>query len=256
MDSERPNIEGAFEQIDADAVCEQCGTVNPPGTLLCKKCGNNLRDQRLIRMAEEGAPELAGEGVRPRRVLSAGLTVLGLLIILWTALNADKVGGWIAHGFSSAGAAEDDPAFYWGEGARNVYDSLLSEMLQRTLSADEVADAFANPVLVTGDYTGRYVFKEMRGPLGRRIGTANVRQNREAIYFVALLDAHPEVELRGQARLKDTGMVQAKIIGVKVGDRFESALGYAEPNEAGGLDCFGLSDRSTDYIEVVAYRVP
>ena len=42
------------EHLDADAVCEACDTVNPEGTLLCKTCGNNLRDQRARRMKAGG----------------------------------------------------------------------------------------------------------------------------------------------------------------------------------------------------------
>ena len=42
------------ERLDADAVCGSCGTVNPEDTLLCKSCGNNLRDQRQTRIAVDG----------------------------------------------------------------------------------------------------------------------------------------------------------------------------------------------------------
>ena len=41
------------EGIEADAVCAQCGSANPEGTLICKTCGNNLRDQRLMRIAAD-----------------------------------------------------------------------------------------------------------------------------------------------------------------------------------------------------------
>ena len=49
----------AVEHLDADAVCEPCGNVNPEGTLLCKTCGNNLRD--MIQAIEAGQVEEPGK---------------------------------------------------------------------------------------------------------------------------------------------------------------------------------------------------
>ena len=39
------------ERVDADAVCARCGAVNPEDSLLCKVCGNFLRDLRGRRLA-------------------------------------------------------------------------------------------------------------------------------------------------------------------------------------------------------------
>ena len=39
MSDEGPGADIPIQRLEADAVCEQCGTVNPEDTLLCKKCG-------------------------------------------------------------------------------------------------------------------------------------------------------------------------------------------------------------------------
>jgi hypothetical protein len=87
MEDQRTGIEDNFEYIDADAVCEQCSTVNPAGTLLCKTCGNNLRDQRMRRLAADEGMEAVHASDRPIRMLTGLLVVLGLLAILWAAIN-------------------------------------------------------------------------------------------------------------------------------------------------------------------------
>ncbi|MCX5757207.1 MAG: hypothetical protein NTU83_01615, partial [Candidatus Hydrogenedentes bacterium] len=61
MMEEGPQPQVDIERIDADAVCEKCGTVNPEETLLCKTCGNNLRDQRLHRVQSEPSEEAVRE---------------------------------------------------------------------------------------------------------------------------------------------------------------------------------------------------
>jgi len=50
------------EGIEADAVCAQCGSANPEGTLICKTCGNNLRDQRMLRITADQLLDADTEG--------------------------------------------------------------------------------------------------------------------------------------------------------------------------------------------------
>ena len=81
MDLQNQNEASEYGPIDADTVCEKCATVNPEETLLCKSCGNNLRDQRIERMARGGAIELGDVGESKFRILTGVLITIGFVLI-------------------------------------------------------------------------------------------------------------------------------------------------------------------------------
>ncbi|HOJ68818.1 MAG TPA: hypothetical protein PLH06_08470, partial [Candidatus Hydrogenedentes bacterium] len=82
----------AHQVLDADAVCAQCGMVNPEGTLLCKNCGNNLRDQRMLRLQADEALQGRETAAEQRNTfLRNALGVLGVLVLLYLGLNASSL---------------------------------------------------------------------------------------------------------------------------------------------------------------------
>ena len=85
----------APETLDADAVCAQCNTVNAEGTLLCKVCGTNLRDQRAIRLSADQALDLGNSGQRRRAWLSGILFVLAIGLIISTLINQELIVEWL-----------------------------------------------------------------------------------------------------------------------------------------------------------------
>ena len=195
MDMEPNQPEEGFERIDADAVCEKCGSVNPPETLLCRTCGNNLRDQRKRRLAEAGVAPLADEPfAQLRRVLSIALGVAGLVLILWTAFHVDEIEQWMSEGMvarESSGAG--NPARYWSWQSRKPYENLLEEL------SKEIHDAAYTGPGASGDVTGIYSIRVKRGALPQEIGRACVVQMQEVVQFVAVLSlSEGEIEIRGE----------------------------------------------------------
>lgn len=43
----RLGISGTESELSSGVCCNECGTLNPSGTLICSKCGDNLADQGL-----------------------------------------------------------------------------------------------------------------------------------------------------------------------------------------------------------------
>ncbi|MCP4643438.1 MAG: hypothetical protein GY851_23525 [bacterium] len=242
MDSEHPEMEQQFDRVDADAVCEACGTVNPPGTLLCKVCGNNLRDQRLRRMTGDGIAEAAVERVHPRRALSALLAIMGLLTILWTALNVwnGNIDRWMTEGFSAAQSREgEDPTVFWYGAKASVYDELVDAMQRDPITRGEMNVALGGQTANYSDLTGRYLVMRSGRRLSR-VGEAAARQVDDKVYFVALLPDAEGTQIRGEATLSDSGTLETKLAGVRSPEGIEGGYGFVEfDEEVGGLVCFG-----------------
>jgi hypothetical protein len=257
MDTEQPDMQESFDRIDADAVCEQCGTVNPPGTLLCKTCGNNLRDQRSNRLVEEAGVHAAREAVRPRRVLSALLAVFGILVVLWTALNVyyGNIDEWLVQGITAAQASEsENPALYWSRGNRAEFEQLVQQLYNTPVTREETRMAMEAGQAIE-NYTGRYVIVRSAGAHTRTLGTACAVEREDGIVFVALV-AGAQTEIRGRAIVKGAGTVEAKLVGIKTDDEIQDGLGFADVSEDGRLMCYGLVGNSSDYVEAEVYKVP
>lgn len=251
MDHDAYDIDAPLERLDADAVCAECGSVNPEGTLMCKQCGNNLRDQRARRVAAGHAvEEVPGEG--RRGWLRGALTVLGILVVIWTALNAGRIEGWLVNAQDVTGAAR-----FWEGPNASVYEELLREMESYPLSKAEMDAAQTAPA--PGDtFAGRYAlvrrgqstFMNQSGIVGQAI----VREEDNQIYFVAQF-RDSEVEVRGTARFERSGVpVARETAGVKMGNGYVVASGIARKLEDGGFEIFGQSADEAAGQEVLAYR--
>jgi hypothetical protein len=237
--------------IEADAVCEQCSSVNPPGTLLCKMCGNNLRDQRTRRLSADGPAIVMEDTMRPRRVLAGLLIVLGLLLVLWTAFSVSKIESLLTRGLERASSTAD-PESYWTSSAATIYDDLAKEMKDRPISDQEARMALMQSNLTSG-FDGRYVLKRSEEAFAPVIGQAIVRTVGESVYFVAFVLR--ENEFRGEARLTSPTILEVKLVGANTPGGYRGAYGVAQITPK-FLYCSGYTMESETLIEGFAFRVP
>lgn len=252
MSSGDIHADGPVERIDADAVCIECGAVNPEGTLLCKTCGNNLRDQRNLRFGAEAVAEgMAAVGERPAW-LTSGFAILGILVVLCVAINAGRIVDVMMDVQSPDTSDIED---FWSGPRSAVFDKLAEELQYNPISVEESELAMEQPD-VSGVYEGRYVLLRPEAAFRRIMGQAHVRQSGEKLQFVALLD-RGQVELRGEARLEGENRIAARdSAGILKRDEYYAADGFAQPMETGGYECFGLSEYDTGSYSVLAFRVP
>ncbi len=238
----------ALEVIDADAVCAQCGTVNREGVFICRSCGNNLRDQRALRMIAEQEMDRGGEVLSHRRSLSIALTILGILAIVWTMLNVNTITDWLitAH-LPSLASAED----LWN-------DPLLNEMSEELESKDfdekALEDALDAPG--TGTETEGYFVLADESIRGKHpVGVVLLRKEGEDLRYVAQFGLDGEV--RGYATVRENQIVaEADSSAAQVNGRSFAIFGVAVAQEDGGYECVGQSELDTDTHSVLAYRMP
>jgi len=235
------------QEIDADAVCAACGTVNREGVFICRTCGNNLRDQRALRMVAEQEMDRKGESLDRRRFFLGALTALGILIILWAALNVNQITDWlIAIQTPSLGAVNA----LWQDTALNA---LATELEGRNDSAEDREKAIAEPA--AGDaIEGVYVLAR-EGLSGKRsLGVALVRSEDGRLLFVAKLDGGAEV--RGYADNRGNQIVaEADSTGAQYqGDAF-SVFGVAVAKEDGSFECAGQTEIDNEMYAAYAYRM-
>jgi hypothetical protein len=257
MDKSKFDIDPPLGDLDADAVCERCGTVNPEGTLLCKGCGNNLRDQRTRRIAG-GEMEVIGDKSRRRFLLSTAMTILGLLIVVWTAINVSNgnIEEWLIRlEYGRAGSAR---SFWYGSQAA-VYAE-LTDQFQRSPITEEIIAKVEREPLHAENYTGRYILKKANGSSNRVIGEACLREEGGNVYFVALIRGIAEV--RGVAQKEDAGRLTAPATSaaIRIGDNYFGAFGFAVKHTDGTLRCYGQrvtgKENLSPIYAVAAYRVP
>ncbi len=252
MGSEGPETEGHHFVAEADAVCEQCGTVNPEGTLLCKACGNNLREQFERRVAEGRAGGTFEAPSRSKAALKGLLTAFGILLIIWVALNVEDIPRWLI----GAGDATTDPVKAMWQGSQSgIFDQLSSKLGQMNFSdADiELAESTAN---LSEDYTGYYILKQDLGFGANVVGKAYVVEQSQLLYFVAELQQG--VEVRGTANVEHGNRPTARhsaSIKLSNGD-YLAAFGFASKQEDGTMKCYGQSQADDKTRSVVAYRIP
>lgn len=260
------------ETIEADAVCNQCGTVNPEGTLLCKKCGNNLRDQRQMRLAADQALS-GGESapaVSAKSHLRGALTVLGLLVVLWMALNMGRISGmWTSVPAENASGLRVYPYVFW-QGS----DAALYEALEARLNAAYPTESAAEGARLNFSGVARldgvFALFERPGTGLRFAGGAVVQSNNGTYHFVArLLDG---TTIRGQARDAAPGAPSGDAaqpqpvqggalpvsadwtqVGIRHKDQYYAGTGFAIPAEDGGVSIRAAADFIERNFQGLAY---
>lgn len=249
MMQERPRPQAVGERIDADAVCAQCGSVNPEDTLLCKTCGNNLRDQRVQRVHSEGAID-DGSDARRFSWLTKVLSALGTLLILFVAINF----GRIERAMTNASALNiGDPRVFWKGETSVPLQELATELKSNPVTPQETQVALEHRSMgETVD--GRYVLveREQDTPVGQAI----VRIQDNTYYFVAFL-SNDSVEVRGCGYLEGGARIASRDkCAVQLKDDRYLASGFAQRVTDGGFECFGLSHSDNQSYAVLAYRIP
>lgn len=249
MSEERPRQQAPVERIDADAVCEQCGMVNPEDTLLCKTCGNNLRDQRLRRVRIETLSEEAtGEGIH-LTFLTKVLGVAGTLLILFVAINF----GRIEQAMTRASLGDTgDPNMFWQGATAAPFIQLARELESNPVTPQEAEHAIGRQT-VDDAVDGRYVLVDRDTDV--QVGHAIVRFENETYYFVAQL-AKGLAEVRGYGYLEGSARIASRDkSAVQIGGQRYLASGFAQRIPDGAFECFGLSRASNDSYAILAYRI-
>ncbi len=247
-----------FEQIDADAVCEQCGTVNDEGALLCHSCGNNLRDQRAHRIAQGGGPELE-ESTSKFRLFTGLLVALGILLTILLTMNIGNIESNLVS--SMAGESDAGDVDFWGGSEAHIYDGLLQEMMDNPSSTSNRRSALQTHVVET-TFNGRYVIiKPGELKVDRIIGEANTRVRGDKVYFVVLA-TKSDAEVRGFAVLEDvpeTGgrrPIANNTAAIRIHGEEFTGLGVIVPIPSGGQRCWVQSPYDNDaQHEFLAYRI-
>lgn len=250
--------EAPIERIDADAVCAQCGTVNPEGSLLCKSCGNNLRDQRMQRIAGgEGAVVAGLDETRPVWVKGL-LALLGILIIVWAALNADKIAGMTVGVQTGRGSdASGDPESFWVGPTSAVYDAMADEVRTDPTPKTTIDATMAAPV-ASEAFEGRYVLvvnTALFGPTA--IGEAVVRMDSGSLLFAGVV-ADEEYEFRGLAEFEGEGRISVRnTAAVRKGNSYYLCQGFAAESAPGVFACYAMSDiDASNSFSALAYWIP
>ncbi len=238
------NLGGAFqiEKLDADAVCAQCNTVNAEGTLLCKVCGNNLRDQRNRRMQADQAMDLEHTGQRRRAWLSGVFFVLALVLIASTLLNQELIVEWLIE--------EEAPTtdLLW-TGQYDAYFRPMFEEIEATALTPESAKAALEGAEPTDTLEGIYALFDGETFLG----TASFRIEGEDAYFAATLENNREV--RGLARLEANNYIAIPdFSGIDYRGAITRISGVAIPQGNGAVECMG--DDGQRRSSFMAYRLP
>ncbi len=251
----------SVDRLDADAVCEQCDTVNPPGTLFCRTCGENLRDQRMRRLARPETTAVAESTEKPRRVLTGLLTLFGLLLIIWVSMKVydGTVENWLTQQLTETAVAQThqmSPEEFWNGPNAALFDSLAKRLQENPVSLDEVRSGGQG---AAGGLDGRYFITTGMGRFSRGtdsapiVGYAYVEVKDEEIFLVA--DFSNRIQVRAKAKLSE-GMIVTTNAALRYGSNYIPAMGYARVREDGNVECQGQTATTTTMYVGIAHRVP
>ena len=246
----RPSV--SMERLDADAVCEKCGTVNPEETLICKTCGNNLRDQRARRVLLEQVDEAEGPSLWGGVWVGRLAVIFGILILIWVAINLTNIEDFMV---GAQTTTLGDARVFWSGAREQAFDKLAAELKANPVTPQEVELALSRPA-PTDTYDGRYVLVP-RGQLQRMpVGQAIVKTEGATVRFIAQFNG-VAAELRGEAKSEGPARLAARdTAGVYSNGDYYGASGFAQTAESGGFECLGLCDLSDETYSAIAYRIP
>lgn len=236
--------------IDADIVCAGCGLENEHGTLICRQCGTNLRDQRRNRLAEMAAGLETEHKASRRRLLSGLLSVFGIVAILGVTFNLDAIATYLAGGGSEGRATSES---YWRGPMGATFAEMIADLENNPPSDSARASAIAAPRSGAG-LTGRYVLLVPGATANAEVGIASIQEKDGATYFCALLDGGGEV--RGLSKVDDAGRMTTDHGVVEFRGVRLAGVGYAARNAQGGFTVYGASfSEDGGQFEVMAFPI-
>ncbi|HDP34520.1 MAG TPA: hypothetical protein ENN29_05360 [Candidatus Hydrogenedentes bacterium] len=244
------------EGLEADAVCGQCGNVNPEGTLICKMCGNNLRDQRMLRMAADQLLEAENEPTSRSVFLMRALPVLAILFVLWLGLNVGNISSMLM----SADNATDEtntiyvnPESFWNGSESSIYDAMQTKLTARFPNESDAENARLNTRSTGSIREGRYVLYERMGTGIRYVGSAIIQMEGDVWHYNAsLMD---EIEIRGKASIFDQMLSsQWDQAGALYQGDYYAVTGTALAQPDGSISLNGESSHSMRRFSAVAYH--
>lgn len=232
------------EKLDADAVCAQCSTVNAEGTLLCKVCGNNLRDQRSRRMQADQVMDLEHTGYKRRAWVSALLFVLATAVIVSTLFNQELIVNWMI-GVTEETSTQE---LLWIGEYDDYFQPLTQRLSQAAITAESAAAALQDGP-IAADISGIYALFDGETFLGSAI----FQVDGEEAYFVAYLNNGDEI--RGVARPEAGRFIAIPdYTAMNLEGRVYPITGVAIPQGDGMAECMG--DDGSQRINCMAFRMP
>ena len=238
-------------KIDADAVCVQCGTVNPEGTLICRTCGNNLRDQRRLRLqAEEQL--LAGEETlpSPRKIVLGIIAVIGTILIIIAGINADRIMLWLVS--SGSEYTTENP---WSGELGNQLSIMVEDLRLQVLASNQIYNAIRQPINAENP-EGIFVIairnaEENIVPVGK----AMVKSKGDNYLFTALLDNGAQV--RGVAQKQEQKLVAYwDKASCEWNGQKGSASGIVSKRDDGRYEGYGGTDLTNENFGFYAFKLP
>ena len=248
--SQAPQSHGA--PVDADAVCQVCDAVNTDGVLLCRNCGNNLRDQKLHRLQAELLPP-EGESLSTLTIVRGVIAVVGLLVVLVVALKANTIADAVV-----GSSASDNPVIGLFEGLESIGFDALRDQARNISTSPQLVDAAREAGPVSGSMAGEYVIVgEGAYSTPDILGTAVVEEIDTRMRFAIVLNTGHEI--RGWIEPQGTKAFRAdwQSTGILAPDNdLFAAAGVAVRQSDGGLECFGQSGMDEFDYTAAAYRLP
>ena len=255
MNSDEQSHSIHAERVDADAVCQQCATVNPENTLICKTCGNNLRDQRANRMVEtydlEGIPQVRQSFV----FLRVALIVLGILIFIWLGMNLGRIEDMMVQAQMSK---VSDLGRFWKGPLKTEYDELAKTLSGGSVTEAQIRSAVATP-LNSKTMDGRYVLFA-RNNTTNPLGLVVFKTNGDKVQFIVVVfdtENETRIEIRGEALQEEpTRLTCSGDASFGGPDEYFDGTGFATKLENGTLNCYARSNYSENSYSVTAYLIP
>ena len=245
------------ETIDADAVCGGCGRINPEGTLICKGCGNNLRDQRLLRLAADQMLTGEEETAQRRTWLSTALTVLGILLVIWIGMNAGRIMGMVRPGSltDSTGQTADmaavHPAKFW-ESEKGGFEAMAAELKSQFPTENDAETARLNPPSVPAP-DGYFALFEKVGTAERFVGAAHAALEDNTVRIVAAFADGTEARCLGTLAESSAISVEWQAGGALRDGKYYAAAGSAAPQTDGTYQIMARSEAVPRALQAVAY---
>jgi len=239
-------------KIDADAVCVQCGTVNPEGTLICRKCGNNLRDQRRLRLQAEEQLRVGEESLSTRKIVWGIIAFIGAIFIVIAGLNADSIMMWLVSSSSGFSFSTESP---WSGELGKQLSILERDLKAQIIASNQIYAAIQRPVN-SENFEGVFIIavRNVDGTFAP-VGKAIVKPTEDKYLFVALLDN--EAQVRGFAQKQNERfVVYWENASCEWNAQRGSASGIVSRREDGRYEGYGGTELTNENFEFYAFKLP